>query len=243
MRSFVRASPFANDLSLRRLARAAVAVADDIAGQPRTHAAPALAAALELLHAAQEVCLARDERDGCDVRAVSTRRRGDDDRVALLQVGDCDGGQAVVHLLKASASATLPVGAALPAFSSRAFAFAPRAFALTPALASSAARVWLARVAARSALLACGSRPRASPPARLHNDLLLRRGGRGAPPAESVRGVERLSARAGRAPHQNELPRDLLPGAGSGDAGRERAVADAHVRERDVRGFVECRLA
>src|SRR5436305_5545741 len=124
------APPFANDLSLRRLARAAIAAADDIAGQARTHAATALAAALELLHAAQEVCLARDERDGRDVRVVSARRRGDDDHVALLQVGDRDGGQAVIHLLKASAAAALPVGAALPAFSSRAFSFAPRAFAL-----------------------------------------------------------------------------------------------------------------
>src|SRR5947209_6891840 len=123
--------PPRRSLPLRRLARAAVAVADDIAGQARTHAAPALAAALELLHAAQEICLARDERDGRDVRAVSARRRGDDDLVSLLQVGDCDGGQAVVHLLKASAAAAaLPVGAALPAFSSRAFSFAPRAFAL-----------------------------------------------------------------------------------------------------------------
>src|SRR5437763_10928492 len=131
------APPFANDLSLRRLARAAIAAADDIAGQARTHAATTFAAALELLHAAQEVRLARDERDGRDVRVVSARRRSDDDHVALLQVGDRDGGQTVEHLLKAAATATLPFGAALPALSSRAFSFAS-------ALASSAARVWLA---------------------------------------------------------------------------------------------------
>src|SRR2546421_11270184 len=108
------APPFANVLSLRRLARAAIAASDDIAGQARTHAATALAAALHLLESAQEVRVARDERDGGDVPGVSARRRRDDDRVALLQVGGCDRRQAVAHLLKAAAPATPPACAALP---------------------------------------------------------------------------------------------------------------------------------
>src|SRR2546423_2492541 len=357
------APPFANVLSLRRLARAAIAASDDIAGQARTHAATALAAALHLLESAQEVRVARDERDGGDERVVGARRRRDDDRVALLQVGACDRRQAVEHLLKAAAAATLPVWAALPyAFTPRAFSFAARAFALAPsrALASSAGSIRLARVAARSALLAPGSRSLgplrhgldelwrdasqcrawaegdrdvlarlvvldrqlaarrvhgsylseqarerarddfvrtearavraalachaqlvadlevcertrlrvararrvgrvakeahtagrinldgldAFAPARLHDDLLLRGVERSDAPAEASRRVERLIARARRAPHQYELPSGLLLRAGSRDAGREHAVADAHVRERDVRGLLKRRLA
>src|SRR2546423_10971239 len=113
--------PFANVLPLRRLARAAIAASDDIAGQARTHAATALAAALHLLESAQEVGVARDERDGGDVRRVRGRRPRDDDRVALLQVGGCGRRQAVEDLLKAPAPPTLPVWAALP------YALPPRA--------------------------------------------------------------------------------------------------------------------
>src|SRR5690349_10179777 len=90
-----------------RLACRALAAAENVAGQAgAVRAARAVAAAtLELLHGANRLGRARDERDHGRVRGVDARRDGKDDRVTLLQLGQRDRRQALEHLLEVVATA------------------------------------------------------------------------------------------------------------------------------------------